>query len=539
MRRAPPGLALLLALVLPAVLVVGCSSSGGAAKPRSAPSASSGGPSGSSSAPEPRLARFYEQQLDWHDCSGGFECARLTVPVDYTEPARATMRVAVNRLPSSGEHRGSLVVNPGGPGVSGLHYARSAKTAVSRAVREHHDVVGFDPRGVGASRPIDCLTDRQLDAFNAQDGTPDSPAEEEGLLEQGRLMGDGCQRDDPALVGHMGTRDVARDLDVLRAVLGDDRLSYLGKSYGTYLGAIYADLFPARVGRLVLDGPLDPSSSDLDNARAQAVGFQRALDAFLDDCLRRSSCPFQGSRASAERRLQAMLDATDAPTAEGHRQPARDPGAGDLRRRGRVVRQGLLAVPARGAEPGAGRRRPVVAAAVRPVQRSRPGRQVHDEHRRGDLCRQLPRPSGARRLRGVPRPGRRGRARSRRSSAGTSSGRTSRAPPGRSRPRASRSRCDAAGAAPILVVGTTRDPATPYESAQALAEQLDSGHLLTYDGDGHTAYRLGSSCVDTAVDAYLLDGDGARRRRPVRLIRAPRACRLPRRAATSSRHSPP
>ena len=513
MRRAPPGLALLLALVLPAVLVVGCSSSGGAAKPRSAPSASSGGPSGSSSAPEPRLARFYEQQLDWHDCSGGFECARLTVPVDYTEPARATMRVAVNRLPSSGEHRGSLVVNPGGPGVSGLHYARSAKTAVSRAVREHHDVVGFDPRGVGASRPIDCLTDRQLDAFNAQDGTPDSPAEEEGLLEQGRLMGDGCQRDDPALVGHMGTRDVARDLDVLRAVLGDDRLSYLGKSYGTYLGAIYADLFPARVGRLVLDGPLDPSSSDLDNARAQAVGFQRALDAFLDDCLRRSSCPFQGSRASAERRLQAMLDATDA-------RPLKGTGS-------RPVTQALatygvaVALYDKGYWPflrealsqaleGDGRSLLLLSDLYN--DRGPGGRYTTNTGEAIYAVNCLDRPES----------GDFAAFRAQAAEVGAVSPIfggyivwanltcTTWPVPAEGEPEP----VHAAGAAPILVVGTTRDPATPYESAQALAEQLDSGHLLTYDGDGHTAYRLGSRCVDTAVDAYLLDGtvpaDGAR-----------------------------
>ena len=179
MRPAPHGLAMLLSAVVAAALVAGCTPSGGdSAAAGGTPSASTSGSAGASSAaPEPRLARFYDQRLAWHDCSGGFDCARLTVPVDYSNPAGATMSVAVNRLPSSGEHRGSLVVNPGGPGVSGLHYARSARTSVSPAVREHYDVVGFDPRGVGATRPIDCLTDRQLDAFNAQDGTPDSPAE--------------------------------------------------------------------------------------------------------------------------------------------------------------------------------------------------------------------------------------------------------------------------------------------------------------------------------------------------------------------------
>jgi pimeloyl-ACP methyl ester carboxylesterase len=506
----------LLAAVVATVLVLvvaGCTSSDGGATPGSASSGSAGRSAGGSSAPEPRLARFYDQQLDWHNCSGGFECARLTVPVDYTQPAGATMRIAVDRLPSSGEHRGSLVVNPGGPGVSGLHYARSAKTSVSPAVREHYDVVGFDPRGVGASRPIDCLTDRQLDAFNAQDGTPDSPAEEEALKRQGELMGGGCQRDDPALVGHMGTRDVARDVDVLRAVLGDDRLSYLGKSYGTYLGAIYADLFPARVGRLVLDGPLDPSSSDLDNARAQAVGFQRALDAFLVDCVQRSSCPFQGSRASADSRLQAMLDGTDARPLKG---TAGRPVTQALATYGVAVAlydrgywqflrealgqaldgdgRSLLLLSDLYNDRGPGGRYTTNAGeaiyAVNCLDRPEVGDAATFRAEAAEVARISPIFGGFIVWANLTC--------------------TTWPVPAEGEPEP----VHAVGAAPILVVGTTRDPATPYESAQALAEQLDSGHLLTYDGDGHTAYRLGSTCIDRAVDAYLLDGtvpaDGAR-----------------------------
>jgi pimeloyl-ACP methyl ester carboxylesterase len=508
MRRVRRGLAALLSLVVPALLLAGCSSSGGDVGrgdgTTSASPSGSGSPAGSA-ATEPRLARFYEQRLSWHGCSGGFECARLTVPVDYADPNGGSLRLAVNRLPSSGSHRGSLVVNPGGPGVSGLGYARSARSAVSQDVREHYDVVGFDPRGVGASRPIDCLTDRQLDAFLAQDGTPDSPAEEAELRQQGELLGDGCLRADPALAAHMGTRDVARDMDVLRAVLGDDTLTYLGKSYGTYLGALYADLFPDDVGRLVLDGPVDPSATDLDNARAQATGFQRALDSFVDDCLRRASCPLSGTRAGAEARLKALLDRTDSrPLAGlGRRQatqalatyglaiglydesywPFLRQGIGQaLRGEGRNLL--LLADLYNDRGPG-GRYTTNASEAIYAVDcldradRSTPDQLRADATEVARLspifgayiawsslpCTTWPVPAE-----GDPAP------------------------------------VHAAGSAPILVVGTTRDPATPYESAQALAQQLDAGHLLTRDGDGHTAYRLGSACIDQAVDDYLLDG---------------------------------
>ncbi len=427
------------------------------------------------------------------------------MPVDYSQPGGPTLRIAVNRLPSSGEHRGSLVVNPGGPGVSGLRYARSAKTAVSPAVRQHYDVVGFDPRGVGASRPIDCLNDRQLDTFLAQDGTPDSPGEELALQRQGELMGAGCLRDDPTLTPRMGTRDVVRDLDVLRAVLGDARLTYLGKSYGTYLGALYAGMFPERVGRLVLDGPLDPSATNLDNARLQAIGFQRALNSFLDDCLRRSSCPFSGTRAGAEAKLKAMLDRSDAT-------PLR--GLGSRRTTQALATYGVaiglydtgywpfLRQAIGQALDGDGRSLLVLADLYN--ERGPGGRYANNSS------------EAIYAINCLDRPERSTFAEFRADAADVAKVSPIFGPfivwsnlPCATWPAPAEGEPEpvaAKGAAPILVVGTTRDPATPYESAQALAGQLDTGRLLTYDGDGHTAYRQGSGCIDKVVDAYVLDG---------------------------------
>jgi pimeloyl-ACP methyl ester carboxylesterase len=455
--------------------------------------------------PTPNLARFYRQQLDWHGCGGGFQCTRLLVPLDYTHPRAGTMRIAVNRLRASGARRGSLLVNPGGPGASGLDYARAASSIVSKAVRERYDVVGFDPRGVGASRGLQCLTDRQIDRFLAYDGTPDTPAEESGLLRLGEVLGAGCRADDPALVAHVGTRDAARDMDVLRAALGDRRLNLLGKSYGTYLGATYAGLFPRRVGRLVLDGAIDPALSNLAFARGQGIGFERALAAFLDDCLRRSSCPFSGDRASAKARIASFLARLDS-------QPLPGDGARQLteslatlaiaaamydKGNWQFLREGL-AQGLRGdgtdlmfladyyTDRGPGGRYTTntneAIYAINCVDRPQDGDIASTRADAAEVAKVAPLFGAFIVWGNLPC--------------------TTWPAPAQGRPAPIK----AAGSRPILVVGTTRDPATPYEWAKALASELDAGHLLTYVGDGHTAYRRGNGCIDRAVDAYLLRG---------------------------------
>ena len=490
------------AVLLASALLASCSS-GDDPAPEGGPSSPEA--SDTRTAPTPDLARFYDQQLDWRDCKGNFECARLLVPVDYTDPGGPTLQLGVNRLPASGDRVGSLLVNPGGPGVSGLAYARSAGSIVSKSVRSRYDVVGFDPRGVGASAGLQCLDDRQLDAFLGYDGTPDDPAEEQGLMAVSEQLGAGCEQDDAVLLPHVGTRDAARDMDVLRAALGDRQLTYLGKSYGTYLGATYAELFPTRVGRLVLDGPIDPAASTLEMAELQAIGFQRALEAFIDDCLPRRSCPFDGDRDAAEARVGALFDELDRSPLPGVGKrklteslatigvavALYDEGSWSFLRQalGQAFRgdgETLMLLADFYADRGPGGRYTTNAIeamyAVNCVDRPQESdleKVRADAERAAEAaplfgayivwsnvaCGSWPAPAE-----GEPAP------------------------------------VTAEGSRPILVVGTTRDPATPYEWAQALADELDAGHLLTYVGDGHTAYRRGSECIDEAVDAYLLDG---------------------------------
>ncbi len=222
--------------------------------PRPLPTAPRTPPPGSEA-----LAKFYAQTLHWKGCGVG-ECAGLSVPMDYAKPdgEKITVQVVRMRASKKSQRIGSLVVNPGGPGASGIDYARAADFIVGKPVRQRFDIVGFDPRGVQRSSPVDCLSDEEMDAFLAQDPTPDDPAEVQTFLASMKVLGDGCLTRTGPLLGHISTEDTAKDMDILRSALGDAKLNYLGKSYGTQLGAVYAGLFPKLVGRFVLDGVLPP-----------------------------------------------------------------------------------------------------------------------------------------------------------------------------------------------------------------------------------------------------------------------------------------
>lgn len=278
----------LLALVLLAVPLAGCSSADLAPAGTPAETSPPSADATDAGSPAPELDRFYAQPVVWEECRDDMECATLQVPLDYGNPDGATIELALLRSPATDPSRrvGSLVVNPGGPGASGIDYAAAASLVVNPDVRARYDVVGFDPRGVGDSTPLDCVDDAQLDeSFSSSDASPDTPAEVDDLLAGSAELRSGCEQRSGDLLPHVGTQDVARDLDVLRAVLGDERLTYLGKSYGTSIGTEYARQFPARSGRLVLDGAIDPTLDEKAVLLGQAEGFELALSRFVDDCL--------------------------------------------------------------------------------------------------------------------------------------------------------------------------------------------------------------------------------------------------------------
>ena len=237
----------------------------------------------------PDLDEYYNQDLAWKKCDGIFECAQLQVPLDYSNPGGEKAQIAMKRLVTNSAQRiGTLVMNPGGPGGSGLeHMTTEGVTGrFTEPSREYFDVLSFDPRGVGASQPtIHCRTDEELDADTStryDTTTPDGRQEALASIEK---MGQECQQRSPEITKFASTDYTARDLDIMRAALGEDRLNFLGLSYGTFLGLIYADLFPQRVGRFILDGVLDPSYNINQVSATQARGFEKSINQFITECL--------------------------------------------------------------------------------------------------------------------------------------------------------------------------------------------------------------------------------------------------------------
>jgi pimeloyl-ACP methyl ester carboxylesterase len=489
--------------VLVSALAAGCSAG---ATPAATTHRASASPVPAGPAPA-SLAGYYAQKLRWRACDHGFQCARLLVPFDYGRPGWRRFSLPVIRLPAASRRRriGSLVVNPGGPGGSGVQYALEARSQVSPAVRARFDVVGFDPRGAAGSIPaIHCLSGAQLDRYFATNDDPATTAGRAAVVSVSRMFARGCQAHSGSLLAYVGTANAARDIDVLRAALGDAKLTYLGKSYGTYLGAWYAQLFPSHVRALVLDGAVDPQEPPFGMNIVQAEGFQAALRSFTANCLRLPACPFRhgDTVAAAIGQVQNLLNrAARAPLAS---QIAGQPGDPALLLNGVAfalysksfwpyLRQALTAA-------FAGNGSLLVELGDLLVERNSSGHYsnlIEAETAVNCLDRPWPRAlpawqaAAAQAARAAPQFG-----------AAIMWGSLPCAYwPVRS---AAPVRLRGAGAPPILVVGTTRDPVTPFRQAKALASDLASGVLLAWNGDGHTAYRMGSACVDSAVDRYLI-----------------------------------
>ncbi len=502
MRRAA-------AALVGALLIAGCSS-GAAGHPagRTSTRVASGTISAVPAGPPPTtLAGYDAQKLTWQPCAHGFQCARLWVPFSYRRPAWRRFSLPVIQLPASNPARrtGSLVINPGGPGGSGVSYALQARSVVSAAVRARFDVVGFDPRGVGASVPaIHCLTGQELDKYFATSDNPVTRAQLDTVITEAKIFVHGCEQRSGPLLPYIGTRNAARDMDVLRAALGDTKLTYLGKSYGTYLGAWYAQLFPTHVRAMVLDGAVSPGESAFGMNVVQAQGFEVALRSFTADCLRLATCPLGhgGTVSAGIARLRGLLDraARQPLTSQVAGQPANaalllSGVASALYSKSywQYLRLGLTSA-------FSGNGTLLVELGDLLVERGRNGRYTNlVDANTAVNCVDRPWPRSLNAWR----------------SAAESA---AKAAPDFGAPimwgslpcaywpvrPAGLVRLRAAGAPPILVVGTTRDPATPFRWARALARDLKSGVLLGWNGDGHTAYLMGSTCVDTAVDQYLI-----------------------------------
>ncbi|HMM97339.1 alpha/beta hydrolase [Phycicoccus sp.] len=455
------------------------------------------------------LDRFYAQQLEWSECSGA-ECAQLTVPVDYAHPEGSTIEISVLRVPAkkSSQRLGSLVVNPGGPGGSGVDYARAADFIVGPGVRDHYDVVGFDPRGVGRSAPIDCLSDAQLDTFLGSDPTPDDPAEERTFAQGSADFAASCAKNAGLLLPHVSTEDAARDMDVLRAALGEQKLTYLGKSYGTFLGATYADLFPTNVGRFVLDGVVAPDLTSEEINLGQAKGFELATRSWAKYCVTEGDCPLGDSVDSVMTNLRGFLadvDATPLPKTGDGSVPKLTEGWASLGIAAAMYDQGAwrtLVDAMRDAVQGDGTA--LMQLADQYADRNPNGGYAGNIMEVIYAVNCLDKPESD----SVPE------------HEALADAAAKQAPTwGRYlawsslvcgywpvKPTGTPHEVTAEGAPPIVVIGTTRDPATPYEWSVRLHDQLAKASLISFNGDGHTAYTRSNSCVDDAVDAWYLKG---------------------------------
>ena len=455
------------------------------------------------------LDRFYAQQLAWSSCQGG-ECATLEVPIDYAQPQGATIELALLRVKakSSNGRLGSLVVNPGGPGGSGVEYASYANQIVGAPVRAAYDIVGFDPRGVGDSAPIDCLDDAGLDAFLGMDPTPDDLAEEQAFVKGAKALADGCKARGGALLAHVSTVDAAKDMDILRAALGEAKLHYLGKSYGTFLGSTYAGLFPAKVGRFVLDGVVPPDLTSSELSQGQARGFEEATRAYVANCIKRSSCPVGSTVDEGMQWLRDFLKGLDG-------QPIRvttDAKVTELNEAWAAI--GLanamysqqawpsLTSALIAAQNGDGDE--LMDLANQYADRTSGGTYAGNImeviyavncldrpdtadlaviEKNADAFAQVA-PTWGRFLAWGSVP------------CGVWPIQTGNTP----------AKITAAGSGPIVIVGTTRDPATIYEWSVRLRGDLANSVLLTFDGDGHTAYTRSNSCIDKPIDDYYVKG---------------------------------
>ena len=497
-----------LAVLAMAVLVVaGCQSTPTPSKApaTSVPVASPGASAAASGAPVPGDGSGPSlppaTRAVWNDCGKGFQCSIIKVPRDYHDLTQGSLDLSLIRLPATDRKNriGSLVVNPGGPGGSGVEFVRDGYKTFSTALRKRFDIVGFDPRGVNSSSAVRCIDN--LDPQADLDPSPDNATELDALVADAHAYADACAARNERLLPYLSTDAVVDDLDRIRASLGDDKLTYVGFSYGTLIGSMYADRYPDKIRALVLDGALDPSLTELQLRTGQAKAFEKELSRFFAWCSGTTKCAFHngGHSRQAFDSLMAKIDKKPLRIRRFAGRRRVGPGLTFSAVLGSMYRRDFwpsLAVALAWAKRGDGR---LIVAISDPFRGRKPdgGYSNQSDAYFANTCLDFPAAdlatykSLAKTFRSV-------------------------APHFRAAafndlpclywpvpPQRTPAKVTGAGAPPIVVVGSTLDPATPYAWAKSLASQLESGVLITRKGDGHTAYGE-SKCVDKAVDGYLL-----------------------------------
>ena len=456
------------------------------------------------------VAPYYEQTLEWVDCDNGAQCTTVRVPLDWSNPSSATdISLALARHTATATAQGSLFVNPGGPGASGYDLVHDdVDYAVSADLQENFDVIGWDPRGVGRSTPVTCYDDADLDEFiyGLPAAAPDSKEWLDEATASAVAFGEACLDGTGPALEFIDTQSTVRDLDLMRALVGDEKLNYLGYSYGSDIGMYYIDQFPAKVGRVVLDGATDSTVTSFDVSLTQSIGFERSLRAYLEACPSLDGCPFTGDVPADLATVRSLYDALDGSPIAATDGREMDGGVLDI-----AMSMGLYSAdywPELNdlfAEVQRGETETAFYLADSYYGRDTDGTYIDNslEAFIAISCIDYPVETDAAVLAAQD------------AELLAAAPTTTRLTQGgdlvcANWPFAYRggpaTPVTGAGSDPVLVVSTTGDPATPYEWGVALADQLESAQLVTFNGEGHTAYGQGNECVVSTVDEYLLTG---------------------------------
>ena len=448
------------------------------------------------------VVREWSSSLEWEDCAGGLECANFQVPFDYENPSLGTFTLPVaRRLANIEEQRiGTLLINPGGPGVAALDFVGYADQIFSASIIDRFDIVAWDPRGTGQSIPaIDCTDDYDY-FFAGGDITPDTDQERAEGIATYKEFTDLCFEKNGDLLPYVGTNNSARDMDMIRRALGEDKISYFGFSYGSELGATWATLFPDTVRAAVLDGASDPEADWIDGGLQQNKGFEDAIATFLAQCSANSTCAFHnsGDAEGAFDSLMESLDENPIPTTSGRPDLTRGMAL-------TAVAQAMyddaywseleIALVAAQADDGIG----LLSLFDEYFQMLPDGSYGNElEAFLNILCADNPQRMTIEEADSyVPQ----FQANAPRLAPGTTGDYTCVFWPPALDPRIT---ITGIGAGPIVVIGTTGDPATPLEGTRNMANVLEDGRLIVVTAEQHTGYNF-NSCVNDAVDTYLID----------------------------------
>ena len=440
-------------------------------------------------------------KITWTDCGSGFQCGTLSVPLDYEHPSARSISIALIRKPATDRATriGSVLLNPGGPGESGIEFLRGDVSSLSN-LNHRFDLVSWDPRGVAESTPITCVDGPQEDRYLATDSVLDDAQEKQAFIQANQDFAASCKSRSGDLLPFMDSASTARDLDQIRAAVGDQKLTYLGFSYGTYIGQWYAHLFPTHVRALSLDGVVDPAVSANDSLYGQVVGFEQNLEAFIADCKARTSCAYGRSGDPGAKITAAMNQLDQTPLKVGTRELTRslamtgmlitlyDQGAWQY------LDQALTAL-----DKGDGR----ILLALADIYNHRNPDGTYKNLFNGAFhstyCLDFAVPTDI-------------------AAYDQLTGSYTKASPlfgpwsvysnlqcayWPVKPKNPQGPLTVEGAPPILLVGGTNDPATPFSEAQSVNKQISGSILLTRQGNGHTSYDA-STCAHQAEDAYLI-----------------------------------